>query len=153
MSDKQDKNESARSRKEQIVDDFEAFCDERDASGDWQKYVARGGDKLNRTEIAKELGFARSVWGSNDVLSEKLNEREAVLRSKDILTSIQEVDTKSIKAESDRRGRFLSQSNSRVKSLEQQLAAVTVERDDLKRRVDRLEFLEHHMMTTGRVPN
>lgn len=152
MSNSKKQSESAKARKQEIVEEFIAFCQERDLSGDWAKYVSRTGDKLNRTEIANELTFSRSVWGSNAELAEKLREQEEKLRERAVLSLITEKDTKSIKAESDRKDRSLGQSQSRVKSLEQQLAAVTAERDDLRRRVERLEFLEHHMTNSGRVP-
>jgi DNA repair exonuclease SbcCD ATPase subunit len=146
------KEVSAQARKKEIVDEFTAWENEREISDDWGKYIARTGDKLNRTEIATELCFARSAWTSNKELQNKLVELEEKLRREGKLTLVKEKDTKSFKAESDRKDRSLGQSNSRVKALEQQLAAVTVERDDLKRRVDRLEFLEHHMATNGRLP-
>ena len=149
----QQERKSAKSRKEEIVEEFVAFIHERDTCQDWPKYVSRTGDKLNRTEIANELSFARSVWGSNEGLQNRLVDQEERLRKDGILSPIKEKDTKSLKAESDRKDRSLGQSQSRVKSLEQQLAAVTAERDDLKRRLDRLEFLEHHMATNGRLPH
>jgi cell division protein FtsB len=148
-----EKKISAQARKKEIVDDFDDWEVERWESDDWGKYISTAGDKLNRSEIASEVCFARSAWTSNDELQRKLLLLEEKLREKGILTPIKEKDAKSFKAESDRKDRSLGQSNSRVKALEQQLAAVTAERDDLKRRVDRLEFLEHHMATNGRVPH
>ena len=144
---------SAQERKQQILDKFTGWLLEREAADDWSKYIFRTGDKLNRSEIAKELNFSRSTWTANEKLQEKLFEKEEELRKEGKLTSVEEKHAKSLKAESDRKDKSLGQSNSRVKALEQQLAAVTAERDDLKRRVDRLEFLEHHMSTNGRVPH
>ena len=42
---------------------FEAWIAEREAQDDKKDYVLNG--KLNRTEVAKELGFGRSVWYQN----------------------------------------------------------------------------------------
>ncbi len=145
------KGQSAQDRKQQILDQFTDWLKEREAADDWSKYIFRTGDKLNRSEIASELNFSRSTWTANEKLRAKLIEKEEKLRKEGKLTSVQEKDAKSFKAESDRKDKSLGQSNSRVKTLEQQLAAVTAERDDLRRRVDRLEFLEHHMARSGRV--
>lgn len=147
------KGQSAQVRKQQILDQFTGWSAEREAAGDWSKYISRTGDKLNRSEIANELNFARSTWTANEKLREKLFEKEEELRKEGKLTSVEEKDAKSFKAESNRKDKSLGQSNSRVKALEQQLAAVSAERDDLRRRVDQLEFLEHHMSTSGRVPH
>lgn len=153
MSNDKKKQKSAQERKKEIVDIFEDFCDERKVCGDWETYIATRGDRLNQKKIAEKLKFARSAWTSNGELKETLLKKEEGLRADGILSASKEKITKSIKAESDRKNRSLDQRNARVKSLEQQLAAMTAERDDLQRRVDRLEFLEHHMTTTGRVPH
>jgi DNA repair exonuclease SbcCD ATPase subunit len=142
---------SAQERKQQILDQFKGWIEEREAADDWSKYTFRTGDKLNRSEIAEELSFARSAWTSNKELQNKLLELEKTLRNEGKLQQLKEKDVAAVKAESDRTSRTLGKSQSRVKNLEQQLAAVTAERDDLRRRVDRLEFLEHHMATNGRV--
>ena len=145
------KGQSAQDRKQQILDQFTDWLKEREAADDWSKYILGTGDKLNRSEIATKLNFSRSTWTANKELLELLSEKEEELRTDGKLTSVRKKDAKSFKAESDRKDKSLGQSNSRVKALEQQLAAVTAERDDLRRRVDRLEFLEKHMATSGRV--
>jgi len=148
-----EKKQSAQDRKAQILADFLSWTDMREAEGDWEKYIYKTGDKLNRSEIAKELCFARSAWTSNKELQNKLIELEERLRKEGKLRPAKEKDANSFKAESARKDRSLGQSQSRIKALEQQNAALIAERDDLKRRVDRLEFLEHHMTTNGRVPH
>lgn len=47
---------------------FEAWIAEREAQDDKKDYILNG--KLNRTEVAKELGFARSVWYQNPAVKE-----------------------------------------------------------------------------------
>jgi hypothetical protein len=126
---------------------------ERRAAGDWDRYLSKSGDKLNRTEIAAECGFARSALGTNGRLQRFLRRLERILRKNNILKSVEKLDANSIKAESDRKDTALGRTRSRVKVLEQQLAAITAERDDLRRRLDRLEFLENNMAKTGRVPH
>ena len=69
-----EKKQSARDRKAQILADFLSWTDMREAEGDWEKYIYKTGDKLNRSEIAKELCFARSAWTSNKELQNKLIE-------------------------------------------------------------------------------
>ncbi|WP_449288415.1 VPA1267 family protein [Marinobacter salarius] len=132
---------------------FRDWVRERKAAGDWDRYLSSSMDKLNRSEIAAECGFARSALGSNPRLKRFLRRVEKVLRKRGILKPVEKIDANSVKAESDSKDRTLGRTRSRVKTLEQQLAAVTVERDDLRRRLDRLEFLEYNMAKTGRVPH
>jgi len=47
---------------------FEAWIAERNAQNDKLDYIKNG--KLNRSEVAKELGFGRSVWYQNPAVKE-----------------------------------------------------------------------------------
>ncbi len=153
MSKEQVKKKSGQQIAAENEAKFAQWLVERAEAVDWEKYTSKTGDKLNRSEIATELNFSRSVMGQNPVIKESLLEMENQLRERGLLRAVGKLDPKAIRAESDRRQQSLGRTQSRVKALEQQVAALTAERDDLKRRVDRLEFLDHHMSTKGRVPH
>lgn len=152
MSDKS-KKLNGQQKAEQNLLLFSRWVNDREAANDWNRYISKDGDKLNRTEIAAECGFGRSALGQNPQLTRELKRTEEELRKRRILRVGMEPDPASIKAESDRKQQNLGRSNSRVKALEQQVAALVAERDDLKNRIKKLEFLDFHLTSQGRFPS
>lgn len=58
---------------------FESWSAECEASGDWADYTHQG--QLNRTEVAAECGFAKSVLRQNSAVKAALETLEARLRA------------------------------------------------------------------------
>ena len=131
---------------------FKAWIVERDAANDWQDYMRA--DKLNRSEIAKECGFALSVLRQNPAVKSALESVET--RLADIsLTQKQQSKTKTINAHSDevvfkRIMRAKGGAEARVKVLEEQNATLKAEVASLRERLRRLEYLDDHLGRTGR---
>lgn len=62
---------------------FKEWVAERMAANDWPDYIR--GDKLNRSELALECGFALSVVRQNPAIKESLKALEDHLRSSGIM--------------------------------------------------------------------
>ena len=143
----------------QAVSRLEVWIAEHDRAGDWDKYV-RGG-KVNRSEIAKECDFGRSAWRQNEGLAHALKTLEARLAERGILEeSTVDLDSlaDNVKAEIGaavtRANRAMAARGSlqkRVKTLEEQNAALRAEIRDLTDRLRRTAFAEQHLAETGRM--
>lgn len=136
---------------------FKAWISERDAAGDWADYVR--GDKLNRSEIAVECGFSLSVVRQNPAVKETLEALEKHLRAKGILTPTKGTqNTSNIVSENstslavDRRiMASKAKADARVKTLEEQNAALRAEVQDLREKLKRYKHLDDHLCKTGRL--
>lgn len=136
---------------------FEAWVVERDAANDWPEYVR--GDKLNRSEIAVECGFALSVVRQNPAVKGALAALENRLMAAGMLTSA--------KPESAPANEYIAQASSlavdgrimvakgkaeqRVKVLEEQNATLRAELRDLREKLLRYKHLDSHLCATGRL--
>lgn len=134
---------------------FQNWNDERDVAGDWQDYIR--GNKLNRSEIAAECGFALSVMRQNPAVKNALEALEARLMTSGILAppiaapgAANEV-TASGKAIDKRIMAAKSKAEARVKALEEQNASLKAEVRDLRERQRRFEQLDDHLGRTGRL--
>lgn len=132
------------------------WIEERYRLGDWDAYI-RGG-KLNRTEIATECGFARSVFAQNPAIRTAVEAMETDLRGRDILNAISASkdainDVIDANNEAVERRILISKqvANQRLKSLEEQNAALRAEVRDLKIKLRQLNHIEEHLSSTGRM--
>ncbi len=118
--------------------------------------IARAG-KLNRSEIVKACGFARSVLQQNPVIAAGLKRLEDDLRARGVLSpqGLLESCAASVdEAEPSRtRGQATASAMSaRLKSLESQIDVLRAENTELKRRLKKFEVLEGVLGRTGRLP-
>ena len=136
---------------------FHEWIDERKAANDWQDYVRQG--KLNRSEIAKECGFALSVVRQNPAVKSGLETLEAKLLAAGVLPH----ERNSPCASSEPRPNATSQAvdkrilagkakaEQRVKQLEEQNAALMAEVRDLRDKIKTYCHLDEHLCSTGRL--
>ncbi|WP_426148145.1 VPA1267 family protein [Polaromonas sp. DSR2-3-2] len=136
---------------------FESWVAERDKAGDWPDYIR--GDKLNRSEIAAECGFALSVVRQNPAVKEALAALEERLLALGLfgLSKIAQNPSAGHVAEASRLavdGRILAakgKTEQRVKVLEEQNATLRAEARDLREKLIRFNHLDAHLCATGRL--
>ena len=131
---------------------FRDWIVEREAAGDWSDYIRN--DKLNRSEIATECGFALSALRQNPAIKEALKTLEASLTMRGILgvggAASAPDDATSLAA--DRRIMVAKgKAEQRVKSLEEQNAALRAEVHELRERLSHFKHLDEHLCRTGRL--
>lgn len=135
---------------------FQSWIAEREAANDWNEYLR--GDKLNRSEIAAECGFALSVLRQNPAVKGALQDLEARL---DVFGVAQSLGTapRSFHTETNAEDKVIErrvmaakgQAEARVKMLEEQNAALKAEVAGLRERLRRFEHLDDHLCRTGRL--
>lgn len=133
------------------------WVEQRYAAGDWDDYV-RGG-KLNKSEIAAECGFARSVFAQNPAIKTAVQGLEKELQGKGILDAIKASQNASDGITEDATNESLNQramaakskAEARVKALEEQNAALNAEVHDLRQQLTHFRHLDEHLMKTGRL--
>ena len=136
---------------------FESWGAERDQAGDWPDYIR--GDKLNRSEIAIECGFALSVVRQNPAVKEALAALEVRLLALGLfgLSKIAPNPSTGHLAEASRLavdGRILAakgKAEHRVKVLEEQNATLRAEARDLREKLIRFSHMDAHLCATGRL--
>lgn len=137
------------------VTKFEAWVAERKAGGDWKDYIRQG--QLNRTEVAIECGFAKSVLRQNPTVKAALQALEERLRAEGVLPSAEgtktpQVDDEVVSASVDRRIVSINnRSEKRVKALEEQNAALRAEVRELRQQLKRYRMIDEHLAETGRL--
>jgi hypothetical protein len=130
---------------------FNAWVTERQAAGDWAEYIR--GDKLNRSEIAAECGFALSVLRQNPAIKNSLAELEERLKSQGVITA-EPQDVEPTKADMAVDRRIIaakSKAESRVKALEEQNAALRAEVLKLREQLAQYRHIDEYLATTGRM--
>lgn len=131
---------------------FDDWIKEHDVAGDWPDYVR--GDKLNRSEIAEECGFALSVVRQNPAVKAALVALEDRLRAMGVLegqlTPVAKEDADGLAVE---RRIMISKGRleKRVKELEEQNATLWAEVLDLREQLLRYRHLDAHLCETGRL--
>ena len=161
---------------ERNVQRFKDWIAERDVAGDWSDYVRS--NKLNRAEIADECGFARSVLQQNPMVKAELESLEERLRGQGVLTAGLVSGTTSsgsiegLRPANDTQARggppsedpgvqialrramgAKGRAEARVKALEEQNATLRAEIRGLREQVRKLNLLDEHLGTSGRVPH
>ena len=142
------------------VERFRAWIKERERTNDWADYVR--GDKLSRTDIAHECGFAVSVLRQNPSVKAELGALETRLRSIGLLDAVDpdvEIGSRlktpeEIKSEkaANRRAQIAKAGvEQRVKTLEEQNAALKVQVAQLQDLLKKYKFLADHLFKTGRL--
>lgn len=145
---------SGRGLAEDNVGRFLEWIAERDAAQDWQDYE-RGG-KLNRTEIAGECEFALSVLRQNPGVRKALEALEKRLKSSGQLAASHQAggdggDEESVNAVERRIARAESAKAIRLKTLEEQNAALRAEVEDLRSLLAKYKLISEHLEETGRL--
>lgn len=133
---------------------FSRWVAERETAADWVEYTR--GDKLNRSEVATECGFALSVLRQNPAVRSALEALESRLRDQGILKASAPGETAKTNdpatLATDRRIMSAkSQADQRVKALEEQNAALRAENRELRDRLRQLEHVDAHLAATGRL--
>jgi len=124
---------------------FKSWVQERYASDDWISYVR--GEKLNRSEIARECNFAKSVLRQNPAVKSELQRLEENLSQAGVLSpATNQRDANHLsetRATSDKR---------RLNLLEQQNQALLAEIASLKEQLKKFSLLDDYLSETGRLP-
>ena len=105
------------------------------------------GNKLNRSEIARECGFAKSAFGQNPVIKTALARVEADLSDSGILRPVPDVVPKV-----ERQTATEVRDKQRLKQLEEQNHTLRAEVDALKEQLKRYDLLDSFLLETGRLP-
>ncbi len=124
---------------------FDAWVMERYAADDWPSYVRA--NKLNRSEIARECGFAKSVFGQNPAIKAALARVEADLTDRGILRPAQD-DVPVIGPQTA----IETRDKQRLKHLEEQNHAMRAEVDALKEQLKHYDLLDSFLIVSGRLP-
>lgn len=134
---------------------FEAWAAERKAASDWAEYIRQG--QLNRTEVAAECGFAKSVLRQNPAVKTALEALEVRLRAEGTLPSgngrkSPQTQDEAATASVDRRVATLNNRiEHRVKALEDQNASLRAEVLELREQLKRYQAIDDHLAQTGRL--
>ena len=139
------------------IQQFKKWVDERDVAVDWPDYIR--GNKLNRSEIAAECGFALSVIRQNPSVKSALETLEERLRANGTLPNQDKTRDKVARISSDATGqsedrRIMAakgKAEQRVKMLEEQNAALSAEVRALREQITRYRHLDEHLCNTGRM--
>ncbi|WP_368664702.1 VPA1267 family protein [Zoogloea sp. LCSB751] len=113
---------------------------------DFRQLEHRG--KLNRVDIARECGFARSVCDQNPRVRKALGELEDRLRIEGVLP--EKADSSEVNLVPTQSGRNVD--SERLRRLESENALLRAEVSDLKRRLGRYEVMSATLAETGRIP-
>lgn len=137
---------------------FEIWIRDREHAQDWVNYWR--GDKLSRTDIAAECGFGTSALRQNPAIKARLQALDARLKA-DMnfhATSSTNAGRNSTGQAEDisdavlasRLAKAKSSAAQRVKSLEEQNAALRAELATLRAALAKFEHIEVHLRETGR---
>lgn len=117
---------------------------------DFRQMVFRG--SLNRSDIVKECGFARSVLTQNPRVKAFLEALEHDLRSRSVLPPLEEKAPDSGLPMRPAGSGKAVMNEQRLKHLEEQNAALKAENKDMKEKLARYGLLEEALAETGRIP-
>ena len=115
---------------------------------DYRDMVLRG--QLNRKEIARECGFAKSVLLQNPRVKDALRTLEAQLRERDILPPVTDPATPTVTT--DAPNPRAAADKARLKRLEAENAALRAEVMELRGQLDRYRLMDNVLSRTGRLP-
>ena len=125
---------------------FEAWVRERYAACDWWDYIR--GNQLNRTEIARECGFAAAALRQNPAIQASLEALEEDLRERGTLQPNRQ--KAAVRASEERAARATNRELNRIKALEEQNAALKAQIQAFEQSLKRYKLFEQHMQETGR---
>lgn len=115
---------------------------------DYREMVLRG--QLNRKEIARECGFAKSVLLQNPRVKEALRKVEVELRERDILPPVAEPTAPARPSEAA--NPRVAADKARLKRLEVENASLRAEVMELRGQLDRYRLMDNVLSSTGRLP-
>jgi len=113
------------------------------------KSMLRGG-QLNRAEICKAVGCARSVLRQNPRVKQALEELEDGLRARGVLPQAQAQGASLPLRAAGQLQRATDRE--RLKQLEVENASLRAALGEMRKRLQRWEALEEHLGATGRLP-
>lgn len=120
------------------------------ADADYREMVLRG--QLNRKEIARECGFAKSVLLQNPRVRESLKALEADLRERAILPPLAVSDGETPVATVSSSNPRTAADKARLKRLEAENAALKAELMELRGQLDRYRVMDSVLSSVGRLP-
>lgn len=132
-------------RRDTNFDSFQAWSQSK-TDADFRQLEHRG--KLNRVDIARECGFARSVCDQNPRVRKALADLEERLRAGGVLPEkVENREGSSVPAQPSR-----NIDADRLRRLESENALLRAEVSDLKRRLSRYEVMRATLAEAGRLP-
>lgn len=115
---------------------------------DYRQMVHRG--SLNRKEIATECGFGKSALQQNPAIREALRALEDDLRARGVLPALAPDAQRAPQQRSD--AVRAARTEGRLKTVEQENAALRAEVQTLRAALQRYAVLEDVLAETGRLP-
>lgn len=121
------------------------------ADKDYRKLECRG--VINRTIIAAECGFAKSVLSQNPRVKEALIALEKGLRDRHVLPPSNSKQSRAVAPVSRGGERVIAVAHAeQLRSLETANAALLKENEELTRNLKKFTILQQALMMTGRIP-
>ena len=118
---------------------------------DFREVVLRG--QLNRKEIARECGFAKSVLLQNPRVRDSLKSLEADLREQGILPPLAVIEGAApVAAITESNNSRAAADKARLKRLEVENAALRAELMELRGQLERYRVMDNVLSSTGRLP-
>jgi hypothetical protein len=128
------KGKNGQQKAQENVDAIQAWIDQRNAHRDWGEYEYSG--KINRTVVAEELGFAKSVFSQNKRVKELIQEADLLwFREKQLDKLAHEAS----RERAEDRSRIVSSSNN---ELIQRNAQLEAENKELKSKLNKFDQLQ-----------
>ena len=119
----------------QNFEKFESWYAEREQLGDLKQYLNNG--KLNKSEIAKELGFGRSVWSQNAQVKDLASAINAKLAKK--LSIVANKQTNEANHAREKANQKVAKTQADNSKLLQKIAMLEEENRQLKLQLNKLE--------------
>lgn len=135
-------------RGKQNLDALNRWIEQREVQADWGDYIRRG--KLNRSEIAIECGFARSVIGSNPAIKARLRDVERLLAERGLLAASSFATLHSDDVEQDKTVREIDKRDRRIAALEARVATQRAEIIALRDKLKQATAIQDELVPTGR---
>ncbi len=121
------------------------------ADADYREMALRG--QLNRKEISRECGFAKSVLLQNPRVRDSLKSLEAGLRERGVLPPLAVVEGETtVAAAAASTNPRAAADKARLKRLEAENAALKAELMELRGQLDRYRVMDNVLSSTGRLP-
>lgn len=120
------------------------------ADVDYREMVVRG--QLNRKEIARECGFAKSVLLQNPRVKDALKKLEADLRERGVLPPLAVAEGEATVVAAGPSNPRVAADKARLKRLEAENAALKAELMELRGQLDRYRVMESILSSNGRLP-
>lgn len=118
---------------------------------DFREMALRG--QLNRKEIARECGFAKSVLLQNPRVRDSLKSLEADLRERGILPPLAVIEGAApVAATTESNNARAAADKARLKRLEVENAALRAELMELRDQLERYRVMDNVLSSTGRLP-